>query len=195
LKEARNIAIMPGTDQATDPEGGSEKPDIRTLFEEEESPLLRYAFSLTGRRAVAEELVQEVFLQLYKHWETVKNPKAWLYRSIRNRSYNYHRDNSREILTGDEQVNREQASNGTPGDLLQRMEAAGFLRLLLSELDEKDRELIDLKYYQDLKYAEISEKTGVSVGNVGYRLHHILKHLAGKLRQIGIEGTETHTSI
>ena len=32
-------------------------------------------------------------------------------------------------------------------------------------------------------------KPGLSVGNVGYRLHHILKNLAGKLRQIGIDGS------
>ncbi len=38
-------------------------------------------------------------------------------------------------------------------------------------------------------YREISERTGLSVCNVGYRLHHILKQLADKLRQIGIEGS------
>jgi RNA polymerase sigma factor (sigma-70 family) len=50
-----------------------------------------------------------------------------------------------------------------------RMEAAGTLRMLVAELPEKDRELVVLKYEQDLKYKEISERTGLSVGNVGYR--------------------------
>ena len=179
---------MPGSEPGNSPE----KPDIRSLFEAEESPLLRYAFSLTGRRAVAEELVQEVFMQLYNHWDTVENPKAWLYRSVRNRSYNHNRDHKREVLTDKDQS--ESSNKDTPGELLQRMEAAGFLRLLISELEAKDRQLIELKFYKDLKYTEISEQTGLSVGNVGYRLHHILKNLAARLRELGIDGTNIPSS-
>ena len=38
-------------------------------------------------------------------------------------------------------------------------------------------------------FVSVRPRTGLSIGNVGYRLHHILKQLAGKLRQFGIEGT------
>ena len=191
MKEARNIVLMPGSEPpATNPVvGRAEKPALGTLFESEESPLLRYAFSLTGRRAVAEELVQEVFLQLHAHWDTVENPKAWLYRAVRNRAYNHARDHKREILTGEDPDKNTPASTGSPEDLLQRMEAAGFLRLLVAELDEGDRRLIELKYYREMKYCEIADETGMSVGNVGYRLHHILKDLCEKLRKLGIDGT------
>ena len=149
------------SDPSPDPVASLEKPDLRTLFESEESPLLRYAFSLTGRRAIAEELVQEVFLQLHSHWDTVDNPKAWLYRSVRNRAYNHHRDHKREILTDEDQsASTATDSDESPEEMLQRMEAAGFLRLLLAELDAEDRELIELKYYQDLKYSEIGNAPG-----------------------------------
>lgn len=176
---------MPSSSQP-DAAGAAEKPTLRGLFETEESPLLRYAFSLIGRRAIAEEVVQEVFLQLHTNWNNVENPQAWLYRSVRNRAFNHHRDHKREVLVDGE---KETASEGdTPEALLQRMEAAGFLRLLLAELEEADRQLVHLKYFEDLRYREISERTGLSIGNVGYRLHHILKQLAGKLRQLGIDG-------
>ena len=59
---------------------------------------------------------------------------------------------------------------------------------MVEELNETDRQLVKLKYYEDLKYRDISEKTGLSVSNVGYRLHHILKELASKLRSLGIDG-------
>lgn len=171
------------------------KQSLLQLFEAEETPLLRYTFSLVGRRAIAEEIVQETFLQLHTHWDTVDNPVAWLYRSARNRSFNFHRDTKREVLT-DEAETRSSFHSGlseaseTPEEVLHRMEAAGFLRLLVSELEEADRQLIDLKYFQDLKYKEISEKTGLSIGNVGYRLHHVLKQLADKLQQLGIDGKQ-----
>src|SRR5436190_1582456 len=49
--------------------------------------------------------------------------------------------------------------------------------------------LIKLKYNEDLKYQEISNRTGLSVGNVGYKLHHLLKGLADALRHAGIDGS------
>ena len=59
---------------------------FQSVFDSEETPLLRYAFSLVGRRAVAEEIVQEVFLQLHTQWDDVDSPRAWLFRSVRNRA-------------------------------------------------------------------------------------------------------------
>lgn len=165
---------------------------LRDLFDSEETPLLRYAFSLTGRRAIAEEIVQEVFLQLHTHWDDVEQPRAWLFRSVRNRSYNHQRKHRREILTDEDQSSQSidpDTLDETPDALLLRMEAAGYLRLIVEELDEVDRQLVELKYFDDLKYRDISDQTGLSISNVGYRLHHILKELAEKLRQLGIDGT------
>jgi RNA polymerase sigma-70 factor (ECF subfamily) len=168
---------------------GVSKLALRTLFDTEETPLLRYAFSLLGRRAVAEEIVQEAFLQLHTHWDEVDSPRAWLFRSVRNRAYNHIRDNQREILHSDErQPQSPSAGDETPEAMLLRMEATAALRQMLEELDETDRQLVQLKYFENLKYRDISIQTGLSVSNVGYRLHHILKELAGKLRPLGIEG-------
>ncbi len=168
-------------------ESGRE-PNLMALFDSEETPLLRYAFSLTGRRAVAEEIVQEVFLQLHKHWDDVEAPRAWLFRSVRNQSYNYLRNNRREVLGCEE---RDQmlpnARDQNAEDLLLRMEATGVLRQILEELDEPDRQLVKLKYFDNLKYRDISEKTGLSISNVGYRLHHILKELGKKLHPLGFD--------
>jgi RNA polymerase sigma-70 factor (ECF subfamily) len=162
---------------------------LQTLFDTEETPLLRYAFALIGRRAVAEEIVQEVFLQLHAHWDDVDSPRAWLFRSVRNRAYNYIRDNQREILKIDDgNVQSPNAEDETPEATLLRMEAIGALRQIVEELDETDRQLVKLKYFEGLKYRDISAQTGLSISNVGYRLHHILKELAGKLRPLGIDG-------
>ena len=59
-----------------------------------------------------------------------------------------------------------------------------------AEVPAEDRELIQLKYLDNLKYQEISRRTGLSVGNVGYRLHHLLKTLADDLRRSGIDGSQ-----
>jgi len=165
----------------------SETPSLAALFEEEESGLLRFAVGLAGRRSVAEELVQEAFLRLHRSWAEVENPRAWLYRTVRNLALNHLRDHPRETELDPE---------AAPGDdrpaaeRLGRDEAVGTVRLLLSELPAADRRLIHLKYHEELQYQEIGRRTGLSAGNVGFRLHHLLKSLADGLRRAGIEGSE-----
>jgi len=161
-------------------------PTLAALFESEESAVLGFAIGLVGRRAVAEELVQEAFLRLHQLWGQVDNPRAWLYRSLRNLALNHLRDHSREAA--DDGAERE--GNERPPDLaLGRLEAIGTVRLLISELCQEDQDLIRLKYHDDLKYQEISRQTGLSVSNVGYKLHHLLKGLAEALRHVGIDGS------
>ncbi len=165
-----------------------EKPTLRQVFETEESPLLRYAHGLVGQRETAEDLVQEAFLKLHAHWDDVENPSAWLFRCVRNLSLNHIRDHKRE--TPLDNGHEWQCDSPDPEQTLGRLEAVGTLQLLVSELDPADRSLISLKYHDNLKYEQISQRTGLSVGNVGYKLHHALKHLADSLRRLGIESPE-----
>ena len=164
-----------------------DKPSLREVFEAEESPLLRFAHGLTGRRETAEDLVQEAFLRLHTHWDEVIHPRAWLYRSVRNLALNHLRDHKRE--SGDEAPEAVDEARGPDGHLA-RLEAAGVVRLLLAEMKDEDRKLIQLKYDQNLKYDQISQRTGLSVGNVGYKLHHLLKGLGENLRKLGIDRSE-----
>ena len=110
----------------------------------------------------------------------------WMYRCVRNLALNHLRDHRREV---DEEAGRGAvARTPAPDAAVGRMEAVGTLRLLVAELPDEDRRLIALKYEEDLKYRQISERTGMSIGNVGYRLHHALKGLAEGLRRAGIDG-------
>ncbi|MEO7099421.1 MAG: RNA polymerase sigma factor [Luteolibacter sp.] len=162
-----------------------EKPTLRQVFAAEESPLLRYAYSLVGQRETAEDLVQEAFLRLHENWADVTNPRAWLFRSIRNLALNHLRDHKRETTL---ETGREwESQSPDPEQALGKLEAIGTLQLLVAELHEDDRALISLKYHEGLKYDQISERTGLSVGNVGYKLHHALKNLADSLRRLGVE--------
>ncbi|MDG2222203.1 MAG: sigma-70 family RNA polymerase sigma factor [Rubripirellula sp.] len=160
---------------------------LRSLFDEQETPLLHYAYSLIGRRAVAEEIVQEVFLQLHVRWDNVDSPKAWLFQSVRYRAFNYLRDNRKETLSNHQEEAASNMDLQSPETALMRMEATGTLRKCLEELSDSDRQLVKLKYFDGLKYRDISEQTGLSIGNVGYRLHHILKELAQKLSPLGMD--------
>ncbi|MFA7343491.1 MAG: sigma-70 family RNA polymerase sigma factor [Terrimicrobiaceae bacterium] len=159
---------------------------LAEIFESEESAVLGYAIGLVGRRAVAEELVQEAFLRLHELWSQVENPRAWLFRSVRNLALNHLRDHAKETV---EEGPEGPGNENPPDEALGRLEAIGMVRLLISELPPDDQSLIRLKYHDDLKYREISRQTGLSVSNVGYKLHHLLKGLADALRHAGIDGS------
>lgn len=167
------------------------KPDqssLAAVFEAEESGLLRFAIGLVRRRDIAEELVQETFLRLHQVWGEVENPRAWLYRSLRNLALNHLRDRRPESELIEETTPHHDAR--LPVEDLSRHEAVGTMKLLLAELPPADRDLIRLKYQEDLKYHEISQRTGLTSGNVGYRLHHLLKSLAERLRSAGVESSQ-----
>lgn len=165
------------------------KTDGRTLvqlFHEEESALLGFAIGLVGRRSIAEELVQDAFLKLHQIWNEVENPRAWLFRCVRNLALNHLRDHARETLTDEPDAG---SHENTPDETTGKMEAIGMVQMLIAELPPEDQALIKLKYNDGLKYNEISKMTGISVGNVGYKLHHLLKGLADALRHAGIDGS------
>ena len=150
--------------------------------------MLRYAYGLVGQRETAQDLVQEAFLKLHAHWQDVANPRAWLFRAVRNLALNHLRDHRRETAIDS---NHDWESNSPdPEQTLGRYETLGTLQLLVAELAPDDRALIALKYHDNLKYDQISQRTGLSVGNVGYKLHHALKHLADSLRHLGIDSPE-----
>lgn len=165
-----------------------EKPSLRQVFDAEESALLRYAYGLVGQRETAEDLVQEAFLRLHTHWQEVVQPRAWLFRCIRNLALSHLRDHRRETIM---EPNPEwQSDTPNPEQALGKFEAIGTLQLLVAELHPDERTLISLKYQEGLKYDQISQRTGLSVGHVGYKLHHALKNLANSLRRLGVESAD-----
>jgi len=76
-----------------------------------------------------------------------------------------------------------------PDMQIRRIEAVAAMRLLMDKLSAKDRELVKLKFEEEMSYSLISEKLEIGVGNVGYRLHHVLKTLAEGLKRRGVDGT------
>jgi len=72
-----------------------------------------------------------------------------------------------------------------PANRLEREETCGRVRHALSMLPEDLRELLRMKFEERMSYSEISEKSGLSVSNVGYKLHTVIKSLAFELKAEG----------
>jgi RNA polymerase sigma-70 factor (ECF subfamily) len=163
---------------------------IEELFAALESPLLSYALRLTGALCSAEDLVQEAFMSLQAQFNEVRDPRRWLYRTVHNLALNQCRQ-TRKIVPLDSGNHSAAAADPPdpmplPDEQLIRMEGIGLVRLTLETLDTRSRELIRLKFTENLTYKEIGVRTGLTAGNVGYLLHCALKEMAGELAKNGV---------
>jgi len=165
---------------------------IEELFEALESPLLTYALRFVGETGAAEDIVQEAFMRLHAQFEEVREPRKWLYRTVHNLALNHKRDNAKIISLnedaegGSPAVAEASDPQPLPDEQIARMEGIGLVRLSVETLDARGRELIRLKFNEGLSYKEISERTGLSVGNVGYLLHHAIKTVGEELARNGM---------
>jgi len=164
---------------------------IEQLFAALESPLLGYALRLTGERIAAEDLVQEAFMKLHAQFDEVREPRRWLYRTVHNMALSQRRKDSRtqplHLQAEPVPSTPEQPDpSPLPDEQIARIEGIGLVRLSLAALDERSRELIRLKFHEDLSYAEIADRTGLKSGHVGYLLHHALKAIAAELAKTGV---------
>jgi RNA polymerase sigma-70 factor (ECF subfamily) len=178
---------------------GAEDPPAETieeLFLALESPLLVYAQRLSGRFDLAEDMVQEAFVRLHSQFDQVRAPRSWLYRTVHNLALNSRRTTDRQVPMErpDEETGVDRVSfameltdpQPLPDEQIARLESVGLVRLNLELLDPRSRELIRLKFTEDLSYKEIAERTGLTVGHVGYLLQHSLKALAADLAKAGL---------
>ena len=160
---------------------------IEQVFEALESPLLAYAWRLLGDLSLAEDVVQDAFMKLHAQFQQVRAPQPWLYRAVHNLAVDHQRRASKIVFMGDSAnegespVNEASDSQPLPDEQIARWESIGLVRLVLETLDERSRELIRLRFNEELSYKEMSERTGLTVGHVGYLLHHALKAMAAEL--------------
>jgi RNA polymerase sigma factor (sigma-70 family) len=165
---------------------------IEELFATLESPLLRYALRLVRDVVTAEDIVQEAFLKLHGHFHQIRDHRPWLYRTVHNLALNHNRQAGKIVsfvAPGEETAPASSPpadAQPLPDEQLARWESIGLVRLSLELLDARNRHLIQLRFHEDLSYKQISERTGLSVSNVGYLLHHALKAIADELAKTGV---------
>jgi RNA polymerase sigma-70 factor (ECF subfamily) len=133
----------------------------------------------------ADDVQQEVWLAVYMRIGALSNPRAfrtWLFQTTRHRAIDFlrSRKRERELL---EEAAREVDFANAPDEGIGGLNQSS-LAAALKDLSPAQREVLLLRYEEDMTYAQIAVIVGCSIGTVRSRLHH------AKLRlQDAIEGT------
>ena len=165
-------------------EGQRNQPFILAALRRYETRLTRYALGITGDLERARDVVQDTFAKLAAQSpERVPNHlAAWLFTVCRNRALDVQEKESRMSTLDERLLETRESPDPPPSAALERSETLGQVLDHLSKLPVNQREVLRLKFQNDLSYREISEITGLSTSNVGFLIHRGLRTLRAQLR-------------
>ncbi len=163
---------------------------MEALMAEYETGLLRYAARLLNNSASAQDVVQNVFVKLFRHWKKGTHPspqiKSWLYRVTHNEAIDHMRRESRLRLLHKKHA-EERAIHCPDGAHCPQLDERRAVVLgLLGRLHPREQQVVLLRLEEGLSYREISRVTGRSEGNVGNVLHHAVRKLSSALVRKGL---------
>lgn len=161
---------------------GKEK-GIEILFEQYFKLLCLRAIRVVKHQEVAEDLVQELFLEIWNKRETINiksSFKSYLSRSIVNRSLNWLRAN-KQIFEDAETGLMHTTDNYSISAELQKEELETYINGCIDDLPEKCRQVFVLSRFEQLSYKEIAAKLEISVKTVENQISKALKLLRSRL--------------
>jgi RNA polymerase sigma-70 factor (ECF subfamily) len=158
------------------------------LFDELRIPVFRYLRTIGLRQEDGEEVVQEVFLRLFKHLLEEggeENLRGWVYRVAHNLAYARYQDRSRlrqgsledEDYVWGSDLLQDQAPN--PEQFLLGKERMARIDQAMRALPKRQLQCIYLRM-EGFRYREIGEILGVSMGTVAECLHRAIKSCEAK---------------
>jgi RNA polymerase sigma-70 factor (ECF subfamily) len=157
---------------------------ISTLYDRYSRTVFGVGFNILGDRSLAEELVQEVFLKVWRSSGTFDPSRGsfstWLYRVTRSVALDLYRKRARRVRPvpdGALRIATTRDSSEGPQEVVDESWLSWRMSRALEMLDAPHREVIELAHFSGLSQREISERTGVPLGTVKTRTASAYKSL------------------
>lgn len=156
---------------------------VERAISEFESPLIGYAKTIVHDLDRARDVVQDTFIRLYQQdvGKVSDGLKSWLFTVCRNRALDVLRKEKRMVPMEDEALEARDSGVESPATIASDHERVEQVRSYIARLPENQATVITLKFEQGYSYQEISDKTGLSTGNIGFLIHTGMKRLRAML--------------
>jgi len=161
---------------------------LNALFKVIQDPLYRYITALVGERSLAEDILQEVFLQIFRKLGWLRQPgllRPWVYRIATREAFHWLKKKHRWV-----QLVSEDADLDTIPALPMPEKFAGELveqlPVLLADISPTSRAVLVLHYFEEMSLEETADVLGVTIGTAKSRLAYGLGCLRRTLREQGV---------
>ena len=170
---------------------------FRTLVERHHGELLQFIFRFTNSRAVAEDVVQDAFLQVHLSagsFDPSRRLKPWLFTIAANKARDHLRSRTRrrevplDAQIGDQDDTGQRfldllADEGTePLAQLAEDEKRAVVRAIVEQMPTHLSEALILAYYHRFAYREMAEILEIPLGTVKSRLHAAVAHFGTRFK-------------
>ncbi len=161
---------------------------FRLIFEQHHRFVFRFLYGMVGERRLAEELMQETFMQAYKNIGTLREETkllSWLCgiaRHVALHSLRSRPAKNQWIGIDDQEVAELKDAQLSPETRMLNTELKAVIHDALTALDEDKRAVFTLKVLQQMSYEEIAEVTGCSIPKLKTDLHRAKAQMRRLLR-------------
>ena len=153
---------------------------FQELFEKNSERIFHLCYGYTGSSDLANDLMQETFIKAWiniNHFRGDAKLSTWLYKIAINESITFlNKERNKHTSSIDEEdsflINSLEADEWFDGDNL-RLE----LQKAINKLPEKQRLVFNMRYFDEMKYEDMSEILGTSVGALKASYHHAVKKI------------------
>jgi RNA polymerase sigma-70 factor, ECF subfamily len=162
---------------------------MQVLFARHHVRVYRFVLRLVGNPSVAEDLISEVFLDVWRQADRFEGRSAvstWMLAIARFKALSALRKKPDQELD-DETAETIEDTSDNPEVALAKKDKGKVLRQCLSKLSPEHREIIDLVYYHEKSIEEVAEIVKIPENTVKTRMFYARKKLAELLKAAGIE--------
>lgn len=167
-----------------------------TLLNRHQANIFAYIQHLVKDADLANDIFQETFVKAIM---AIKQGRytgdgrfaAWLARIAHNLVFDsYRQDKSATIVSTDNEevnvLNRKDLSEGTIEDAIIDGQIMDDVRGLVSALPDDQRAVVEMRYYEDLSFKEIAERTGVSINTALGRMRYAILNMRRRVKERSI---------
>ena len=166
-----------------------DKRAMQVLYARHNVRVYRFIVRLTGNQSLAEDLVSEVFLDVWRQaegFESKSQVSTWLLSIARFKALTALRQRRHEDIDQDDVLEIADEAD-TPEASLDRSNTSAILRACVAKLSPAHREIINLVYYHEKSVEEAGEIIGIPQSTVKTRMFYARKQLADLLKGAGVE--------
>jgi len=169
--------------------GGSERSWV-SLVKRHEKPVYNYCLRMTRNATDAMDLMQEVFLTVYRNLPSYSGKgvfRPWMMRIAVNKYIDFLRSKERQPQhNGEEYLEQESMylqdrQLGDPDKAFEQLNLTREVKSLMQQLSTEQRLVVELKFFQHFTFEEIGYQLGISANTVKSRLYAALQKMKGQM--------------